>query len=93
MRPKRWQGPACHYRWQGPLINDLEPAAWHEAGHTVMRWLRLPDTLGTTCMHPDGPGCSDTSTPGESIWAEDALLIRMAGPLAECGWMGTFDFQ
>jgi hypothetical protein len=54
-----------------------------------MRWLRLPDTVGATCLHPDGSGFSDTSRPGVEIRTEDALLLLVAGPVAEVGMLGT----
>jgi hypothetical protein len=83
--PDAWQCPTCGYQYAGPPLADLEPAAWHEAGHTLMRWLRLPATVGSTCLHPDGSGLSDTATPGAALRTEDQLLLLVAGPVAEVG--------
>jgi hypothetical protein len=38
MSTDAWQCPACGYRLQYPVREDLDPVAWHEAGHTLMRW-------------------------------------------------------
>jgi hypothetical protein len=83
-----WQCPACGYQCHGPWRDDRDAVAWHEAGHTLMRWLRLPATVGTTCIHPDGSGFSDTARPGADVSTEDALLITIAGPVAEVGLLG-----
>jgi hypothetical protein len=83
-----WQCPSCGYRLQYAVREDLDPVAWHEAGHTLMRWLLLPETLGDTCMHPDGSGYSATSRPGDVIRTEDQILLTLAGPVAEVGMLG-----
>jgi len=59
-----------------------------------MRWLLLPETLGDTCIHPDGSGYSATSRPGEAIQREEAILLTLAGPVAEVGMLGgTIDIE
>jgi hypothetical protein len=59
-----------------------------ESPNALMRWLLLPETLGDTCIHPDGSGYSATSRPGDVIRTEDVILLTLAGPVAEVGMLG-----
>ena len=87
----RWECPACHYHLEYPPREDLGHACWHEAGHVVMRWARGTDNIGTVCIHPDGSGYSAVATEGLMIEAEENLLITVAGPTAEFGFLEHLD--
>jgi hypothetical protein len=95
MPHESWQCSACGDRLQGPVLENLDHVAAHEAGHAVMHWLLLPETLGLTCIHPDGSGTCMSSRPEDLVWIEDKLLIVMAGPVAEAGMLKVphFDFE
>lgn len=60
----------------------LKAAAWHEAGHAVMRWLLL--SRGTrTAIDFGRPGAGYSEGTHRSISVGDHLLITLAGPVAE----------
>ena len=76
---------ACGHRCEGPDVDDLESTARHEAGHTIMRALRLGvEYVGDTCIHSDGTGLSMPARPTE-VRGGDNLLITVAGYAAEYG--------
>jgi len=64
-----------------------EAAAWHEAGHAVMRW-RLALPLTKLIVNADGSGfCWGTGRP--LITLRDSLRLRLAGPAGEIGMMSA----
>ena len=84
MHESPWTCAACGYVQHGPSLNDLTPAAVHEAGHAVMRW-RLGEVPGALCIHPDGSGFSAPQAMGSVRPTHDLLLITLAGIAAEAG--------
>ena len=80
-----WQCDNCGYTVEEQAVRSWqrrEKAAWHEAGHAVMRWLRLGEA-GPICIHPDGTGLSAAVRYGMRLETEDHLLILVAGLVAE----------
>jgi hypothetical protein len=73
------QQPSTKFYIDQDAINT---ACVHEAGHCVMRWLRI-GVVTNTIVYRDGSGCSFAS--GSHISVEDDVLISLAGIAAETG--------
>ncbi len=63
-------------------------AAYHEAGHGIMRHVLLGDVGPFLEIYPDGGGLAESPTAGQMITMDRArmdadIMISLAGPLAE----------
>src|SRR5262245_50495121 len=64
----------------GDQISDPSPAAWHEAGHVVARWLcGWPATKVTAGRHGTGFTAGDV----RRVRVQDNLRVTLAGSAAE----------